>query len=60
MIDETDPDFWPTLWANVGEATLETLYQVSVTMLLTALIGLAVGVLLVVTDRGGMREAPFG
>ncbi len=60
MIDETDPEFWPTLWANVGEATLETLYQVSVTMLLTALIGLAVGVLLVVTDRGGMLEAPFG
>ncbi|WP_084125835.1 methionine ABC transporter permease [Demequina sp. NBRC 110054] len=60
MIDSTDPDFWPDLFATVWQATGETLYQVGWTLLLTAILGTIIGVLLVVTDKGGMLEAPLG
>lgn len=60
MIDVNAPDFWPTLIANVLRATGDTLYMVGITMVLTAVFGLAIGVLLVVTDRGGILDAPFG
>lgn len=60
MIDPTDPDFWPKLFANLWKATLETLYMVGATMLVTAVLGLVLGVLLVATDRTGVLRAPFG
>ena len=60
MIDSTDPDFWPDLFATVWKATGETLYQVGWTLLLTAILGVIVGTLLVVTDKGGMLERPLG
>jgi len=60
VIDPTAPDFWPQLFATLWKATGETLYQVGVTALLTLLLGLAIGTLLVITDRGGILESPFG
>ncbi|WP_084074958.1 methionine ABC transporter permease [Demequina sp. NBRC 110052] len=60
MIDSSDPDFWPDLFATVWKATGETLYQVGWTLLLTAILGVIVGTLLVVTDKGGMLERPLG
>lgn len=60
MIDVNAPDFWPTLFANLWKATLETLYMVGATMVVTFVIGLVLGVLLVATDRGGVLERPFG
>jgi D-methionine transport system permease protein len=46
-------EFAPDLWS----ATIESLYMVAVSTVLTALLGLVVGVLLVLTDRGGLLEA---
>lgn len=60
MIDSSDPDFWSDLFATVWEATGETLYQVGWTLFLTAILGVIVGTLLVVTDKGGMLERPLG
>lgn len=60
MIDADSPEFWSQLFANTLRATGETLYMVGVTMLITAILGTAIGVLLVVTERGGILEAPFG
>lgn len=47
-------DFAPDLW----NATIESLYMVAVSTVLTALLGLVVGVLLVLTGRGGLLAAP--
>lgn len=60
MIDRNDPDFWSTLFSVVWKATGETLYQVGWALLLTAIIGLTIGTLLVVTGKGGMLERPLG
>lgn len=60
MIDSTDPDFWPDLAARVGEATGETFYMVLVSLLLTTVAGLLVGLLIVTTDSGGVLARPFG
>ncbi|MEH6781000.1 MAG: methionine ABC transporter permease [Rhodoglobus sp.] len=60
MIDSTAPGFWPQLFETLLKATGATLYQVGVTMLITLVLGLALGTLLVVTDRGGILERPFG
>src|SRR5690606_17081133 len=40
------------------EATWETLYMVGVAAFFTALLGLPLGVLLVITGRGGLWEQP--
>lgn len=47
-------DFAPDLW----NATVESLYMIAVSTVLTALLGLVVGVLLVLTDRGGLLPVP--
>jgi D-methionine transport system permease protein len=47
-------EFAPDLWS----ATIESLYMVAISTVLTALLGLVVGVLLVLTDRGGLLAAP--
>jgi D-methionine transport system permease protein len=47
-------EFAPELWS----ATIESLYMVAISTVLTALLGLVVGVLLVLTDRGGLLAAP--
>jgi len=50
-----DWSIWiPNLWAG----TLDTLYMVGISAFFTVLIGLPLGVLLVVTDRGGLAAAP--
>ncbi|GAB4208612.1 MAG: ABC transporter permease [Roseiflexaceae bacterium] len=49
---------WSTWLPNLWSATLETLFMVGVSALLTLLAGLPLGVLLVVTDRGGLLPQP--
>lgn len=60
MIDRNDPDFWSDLAGVVTAATWETLYMVFVALLFTVVIGIAVGVLLVTTEEGGLYAKPFG
>ena len=48
------PDMGPVLWLG----TLDTLYMVVWATLVTAVLGLPLGVLLVCTDRGGLTPAP--
>lgn len=60
MIDRSDPDFWPRLLGVVTEATWQTLYMVFVALLLTIVVGGAIGVLIVTTEEGGLFAAPFG
>lgn len=48
--DEVTPLLWP--------ATVDTLYMTGVATLFTVVLGLPLGVLLVVTDRGGLLPAP--
>jgi len=48
------PDMGPVLWLG----TLDTLYMVAWATLVTAALGLPLGVLLVCTDRGGLTPAP--
>lgn len=45
---------WPTIW----EATLQTIYMVSVSSLVAIVVGLPLGVLLQATDADGLRPAP--
>lgn len=49
---------WSILLSELWSATLGTLYMVGVATLFTVLLGLPLGVLLVVTDRGQIREMP--
>ncbi|WP_026369978.1 methionine ABC transporter permease [Kallotenue papyrolyticum] len=49
---------WPDLLPELWQATLETLYMVGIATLFTALLGLPLGVLLVITDRGNILAAP--
>lgn len=49
---------WDELWPLLEEATAETFLMVGVSTLLTAVCGLLLGVLLVLTDRGGLLAAP--
>lgn len=60
MIDPTAPDFWSGLLAVLLVGTGQTLYMVSVALLLTVIIGLPLGIVLVGTERGGILERPFG
>jgi len=60
VIDRNDPDFWSDLVDVVTAATWETLYMVFVALLFTVVIGIAVGVLLVTTEEGGLYAKPFG
>ncbi|UNX54755.1 ABC transporter permease [Georgenia sp. TF02-10] len=60
MIDRSDPAFWSDLAAVVLRATGETFYMVAVALLLTVVLGLAVGVLLVTTEPGGLLSRPLG
>ncbi|MFS8639947.1 MAG: ABC transporter permease [Symbiobacteriaceae bacterium] len=46
------------LWTMMREATWETLYMVGVAALFTVLFGVPLGVLLVITGRGGLWEQP--
>jgi D-methionine transport system permease protein len=50
---------WSVLAPLVQEATWETVYMVGISTLLTALFGVPLGVLLLVTARGGIAQAPM-
>ncbi|WP_017572042.1 methionine ABC transporter permease [Nocardiopsis halotolerans] len=49
---------WPAMWPDLWLSTLDTLYMVLWSALVSVLVGLPLGVLLVVTDRGGLIPAP--
>jgi D-methionine transport system permease protein len=60
MIDTTDPKFWSDLWEVLLLGTGQTLYMVSIALVVTVIVGLPLGVLLVGTERGGLFERLFG
>ena len=60
MIDTTDPKFWSDLWEVLLLGTGQTLYMVSIALLVTIIVGLPLGILLVGTERGGLFERLFG
>ncbi|GAB7036568.1 MULTISPECIES: methionine ABC transporter permease [Catenuloplanes] len=49
---------WEDIWPLLGEGLWETAYMVGVSTAITALGGLLIGVLLVLTERGGLLSAP--
>ncbi|MEE6282335.1 methionine ABC transporter permease [Georgenia sunbinii] len=60
MIDRNDPNFWSDLTSVVTTATWQTLYMVFVSLAITVVVGIAVGLLLVTTEEGGLYARPFG
>jgi len=50
---------WDRVAPQLVDATWETLYMVGVSTLLTVLFGVPLGVLLVLTSRGGLAEHPL-
>jgi D-methionine transport system permease protein len=60
VIDTTDPKFWSDLWEVLLLGTGQTLYMVSIALVVTVIVGLPLGVLLVGTERGGLFENLFG
>lgn len=50
---------WSVWIPALASATLDTLYMVSVATFFTLAFGLPLGVLLVITDRGGLSAAPL-
>ncbi len=51
---------WSDLAADVAKAVGETGAMVGIALAFTVLIGLPLGILLVILDRGGVLEAPMG
>ncbi|WP_159941300.1 MULTISPECIES: methionine ABC transporter permease [unclassified Nocardiopsis] len=49
---------WPAMWPSLWLGTLDTVYMVVWATVFSVLVGLPLGVLLVVTDRGGLLPAP--
>jgi D-methionine transport system permease protein len=60
MIDPSSPTFWPELWQVLLTGTGQTLYMVGVSLVVTIVVGLPLGILLVGTEKGGLFERPFG
>lgn len=60
MIDPSAPGFWPGLFQVLLVGTGQTLYMVGVSLVITVIIGLPLGVILVGTESGGLFAAPFG
>lgn len=52
MFDQVD-------WQQVWIATTETFHMVGISIIFTAILGIPLGVLLVITDRGHLWENPF-
>lgn len=46
-------------WTQVWQATGETIYMVAISTFFAALLGIPLGILLVITDRGHLWEQPF-
>lgn len=47
------------LWSDIGQATLDTLIMLGASLALTILLGIPLGVLLFLTDRGQLADAPW-
>lgn len=47
------------LWSDIGQATLDTLIMFGASLALTILLGIPLGVLLFLTDRGQLADAPW-
>ena len=60
MIDPSAPDFWSGLFQVLLIGTGQTLYMVGVSLLITVVVGLPLGIVLVGTEPGGLFESPFG
>lgn len=60
MIDPSAPGFWPGLVQVLLVGTGQTLYVVVVSLLITVIIGLPLGVILVGTEPCGLFAEPFG
>ncbi|WP_150306620.1 methionine ABC transporter permease [Planctomonas psychrotolerans] len=60
MIDVNAPTFWSDLVDVLLVATGQTLYMVTLSLLITIVVGLPLGVVLVGTEPGGLFERPFG
>jgi D-methionine transport system permease protein len=60
VIDPTAPDFWAGLFQVLLVGTGQTLYMVGVSLLITILVGLPLGIVLVGTEPGGLFENLFG
>lgn len=60
MNDTSDPKFWSDLVDVLIVGTGQTLYMVSIALLVTIVVGLPLGILLVGTEKGGLFESPFG
>jgi len=60
MNDTSDPKFWSDLVDVLIVGTGQTLYMVSIALLVTIIVGLPLGILLVGTEKGGLFECPFG
>jgi D-methionine transport system permease protein len=60
MNDTSDPKFWSDLVSVLVLGTGQTLYMVSISLVVTIIVGLPLGVLLVGTERGGLFENLFG
>lgn len=60
MIDPSAPDFWSGLFHVLLVGTGQSLYMVSVALVITVVVGLPLGVVLVGTEAGGLFAAPFG
>jgi D-methionine transport system permease protein len=60
MTDPSAPGFWSALFSTVLTGTGQTLYMVAISLIITIIIGLPLGILLVGTERGGLFERVFG
>ena len=60
MTDPSSPDFWPGLFHVLLIGTGQTLYMVGVSLLITIIVGLPLGVILVGTEKGGLFEKVCG
>jgi D-methionine transport system permease protein len=60
MNDTSDPGFWRDLADVLLLGTGQTLYMVSISLLVTVIVGLPLGILLVGTERGGLFESLLG
>ena len=60
LLDPSLPQFWSDLFQVLLIGTGQTLYMVGVSLLITIIVGLPLGILLVGTEPGGLFESPFG
>lgn len=60
MTDPSSPDFWPGLFQVLLVGTGQTLYMVGISLLITVIVGLPLGVILVGTEEGGLFEKVLG